>query len=591
MTSIDDIFRKPSTPDRKRKFEPHKNPNEIYKSAKLNGIDGIRNGQASVSDETEEDDAEAGPELPPDFEDEAVGDEEGRFFGGGITRDTADVLDFIDERDQDDSAKPEKIDAAWVRRLALNFEKRISKNAELRAKYDGDPQKFMGSEADLDADIKGLSILSEHPALYQEFAKLGCVASLVSLLSHENTDIAIDAIEIIEELTDEDVSAEQDQWDAIVDAMLEVDLLDLLFQNISRLDESIDSDRAGVFHILGILENLSSRPSIASQIGSNSAPIPWLVSRAKQAEKAVSQNRQYATEVLAILLQSSSTNRTKFLNLDGTDAFLQLLAPYRRRDPEKGTEEEEFFENLFDCITCCVDDPGGKDKFLKAEGVELCLIMLKEGKMSRTRALRLLDHACGGPTGAACAEHFVEAGGLSRVFTIFMKKHDPSQTAHLLSLFSSLLRLLPTSTPPGLRVLAKFVEDNYAKLSRVISFRRDYVSRLTRINTTIASESATLDPEAKEEMSDEWLSRRLDAGLFELQSCDAILAWVAGLDDGAREAIERLLGERDESLRDVKRTLEDWRIGLLGEGKEGDEEVVVGDPDLVSMLEALVERF
>ena len=77
---------------------------EIYKSAKLNGIDGIRNGQASVSDETEEDDAEAGPELPPDFEDEAVGDEEGRFFGGGITRDTADVLDFIDERDQDDSA-------------------------------------------------------------------------------------------------------------------------------------------------------------------------------------------------------------------------------------------------------------------------------------------------------------------------------------------------------------------------------------------------------------------------------------------------------------------------------------------------------
>ena len=296
--------------------------------------------------------------------------------------------------------------------------------------------RFMGSEADLDADIKGLSILSEHPALYQEFAKLGCVASLVSLLSHENTDIAIDAIEIIEELTDEDVSAEQDQWDAIVDAMLEVDLLDLLFQNISRLDESIDSDRAGVFHILGILENLSSRPSIASQIGSNSAPIPWLVSRAKQAEKAVSQNRQYATEVLAILLQSSSTNRTKFLNLDGTDAFLQLLAPYRRRDPEKGTEEEEFFENLFDCITCCVDDPGGKDKFLKAEGVELCLIMLKEGKMSRTRALRLLDHACGGPTGAACAEHFVEAGGLSRVFTIFMKKvcqqetHSPQFPTH-----------------------------------------------------------------------------------------------------------------------------------------------------------------
>ena len=78
----------------------------------------------------------------------------------------------------------------------------------------------MGSEADLDADIKALSILSEHSDLYEEFVKLGCVSSLVSLLAHENTDIAIDAIEIIGELTDEDVEAEQKQWDVLVDAMV-----------------------------------------------------------------------------------------------------------------------------------------------------------------------------------------------------------------------------------------------------------------------------------------------------------------------------------------------------------------------------------
>ena len=81
-------------------------------------------------------------------------------------------------------------------------------------------RRFMSSEADLDAEVKALSILSEHPELYEEFAKLGCVASLVSLLSHENTDISIDAIQIIAELTDEDVEAEQSQWDAIVDAMV-----------------------------------------------------------------------------------------------------------------------------------------------------------------------------------------------------------------------------------------------------------------------------------------------------------------------------------------------------------------------------------
>ena len=82
----------------------------------------------------------------------------------------------------------------------------------------------MGSEADLDAEVKALSILSEHPELYEEFVSLGCTASLVSLLSHENTDIAIDAIEIISELTDEDVEAEEAQWDALVNAMVDDDV-------------------------------------------------------------------------------------------------------------------------------------------------------------------------------------------------------------------------------------------------------------------------------------------------------------------------------------------------------------------------------
>lgn len=38
--------------------------------------------------------------------------------------------------------QPEKFDAAWVRRFALNFERKISKNSELRAKFENDPQKY-----------------------------------------------------------------------------------------------------------------------------------------------------------------------------------------------------------------------------------------------------------------------------------------------------------------------------------------------------------------------------------------------------------------------------------------------------------------
>lgn len=414
----------------------------------------------------------------------------------------------------------------------------------------------MSSEADLDADIKALSTLSEHPDLYEEFAKMGCVGSLVSLLSHGNTDIVIDAIEIINELTDEDVEAEQEQWDSLVDALLEADLLNLLYENILRLNEDIESDRAGIYHVLGVLENLSSRPSIVSRMGKDTQLLFWLLSRIQKPEPSVSQNKQYSAEVLGILLQSSPTNRTKLVSTDGIDTLLQLLSPYRKRDPEKGTEEEEYVENLFDSLTCCVDDREGKTKFLEAEGIELCFIMLKEGKMSRPRALRLLDHALGGPDGGRCCERLIEAAGLKSTFSLFMKKQDNEATEHLLGIFSSMLRSLPANEAPRIRLLAKFVEKNYQVPERLIQIRRDYASKVVQVDKEIKAERASSSAEEREERADEWLSRRLDAGLFVLQTIDVILAWLVAEDDGARKKIRSLLADRDETLNDVKAALQ-----------------------------------
>ena len=43
---------------------------------------------------------------------------------------------------------------------------------------------------------------------YPELIRSGQVATIVGLLSHENADIALDIIELIHELTDEDVGNE-----------------------------------------------------------------------------------------------------------------------------------------------------------------------------------------------------------------------------------------------------------------------------------------------------------------------------------------------------------------------------------------------
>ncbi|POR36326.1 Beta-catenin-like protein 1 [Tolypocladium paradoxum] len=566
MASVDDIFKSAGVPS-KRKLEAIRDPNEIYKSSKLSANGSSRRAHVDDDDDPEDDrragtaagpdDGDFGPDRPPRDADDEGDDEEGRFFGGGITKQESQILDYVEGAGDADKAL-DRIDVSWLRKTAQTLEKRIAKNAELRAKHEGEPQKFIGSEADLDADIKGLSILSEHPELYQEFVKLGCVTNLVGLLAHDNTDIAIDAMEIIGELTDEDVAAEDEHWNALADALVDADLVGLLVSNFSRLDEDDEADRNGVYYALGVIENLCSRTPTATRIGQEDSLLKWLLQRIQRKESPVSQNKQYAAEMLAILSQSSPETRQQIVGQDAVDVMLQLIAPYRKRDPDKGAEEEEYMENLFEALTCLVDEPSGKAKFIEAEGVELCLIVLREGKMSKAPALRLVDHAAGGSAGADVCVKLVEAGGLKGIFTLFNKTQDHRLLGHILGIFASMLRLLPASSAERIRTLAKFVEKDYAKVTKLVKLHRDYSARVKR-----AEEDARAAPaEDPDEAAVELLSRRLDAGLFTLQQIDVSLAWLVAEDGGAGGKIKRLLAERDEDLAAIAATIKEQRDGL-----------------------------
>ena len=288
----------------------------------------------------------------------------------------------------------------------------------------------------------------------------------------------------------------------------------------------------------------------------------WLLARAGRPERPVGQNKQYAAEILAILVQGSAGNRRRLAGLEAVDAMLQLVSAYRKRDPEKGGEEEEYMENLFEALTCLVDEPEGKAKFVEAEGVELCLMMLKEGKLSKPAALRLLDHAAGGASGAGVCEKIVDAGGLKTVFTMFMKKNDGQTTEHLVGIFASMLRLLPGDSAERIRTLAKFVEKNYEKTEKLVKLRRDYGARVGAVDAQIKEEQRGMGDDEKEEAADEWFSRRLDAGLFCLQTIDVILAWLIAEDDGAREKVHALLADRDETVAVVKATIQEQIDGI-----------------------------
>lgn len=60
------------------------------------------------------------------------------------------------------------------------------------------------------------------------------------------------------------------------------------------------------------------------------------------------------------------------------------------------------------------------------------------------------------------------------------------------------------------------MENNYEKTERLVRLRREYLSKVATVENDIKRERAS-DSADEEEMADEWLSRRLDAGLFSLQ--------------------------------------------------------------------------
>ncbi|KAK4574599.1 hypothetical protein LTR86_001440 [Recurvomyces mirabilis] len=565
MTSVDDLFKKPGLPsgNLKRKLEVP-DGEAAYKATKISNGSSPNGTHANVEDvpEDDDDDLEAGPELPPD---DGEGENGDRFFGGGVTKATASALDYIDEQDGEELPE-EKIDSSWLRRLAVSFEKKVKKNSEQRARYESEPQKFMASEADLDAEIQNWSLLSEHPELYSEFAYGEACGLLVGLLAHENTDIAIRAIEIISELLDEDVEAEQEQWEGLANALLEADLLDLLMSNLERLQEDEESDRSGIYHSLSVMESLAGQQLMAESIGKEKV-LMWLCNRIKVPEKICSQNKHLLRKRFAV-------------DVDGVDLFLQLLAPYRKRDPPKDSTEEEYAENIFDALICVANEPDGKRKLIEAEGVELALIMVKEGTFSKIRALRLLDHACDGQDAAAMevCEKFVEASGLKTTFGAFMKKSEAATTEHLLGMFASLLRLLPAESAARIRTLAKFAEKDYEKVGRLVDIRQDYVRSLGVVEKEIRSEQSSLDAEEAEERADEFFSRRMEGGLYGLQTTDTILAWLVAEDADAKRLIAARLG----GLGAVKVTLQEEvsRLDALGAADQAERQ---------EMLKALVE--
>ena len=441
-------------------------------------------------------------------------------------------------------AVPATITIEICKQLISELSQISKKNEKLRIKYSGEPLKFIESEADL---VESAQKLSRIPSpLYKEFCQLKGPGLLLHLLEHENTDVVIAVLSVLNELTGDDaVDVESigsiQGIKLLLKTLVDGNLFPSICAILNRLDESNEDDLEGNFNALSLIENMITiQPELSELILKQQGFIKYLQKKLSQEE--FDSNQGYSVELLAILLQNSEINRKVIVEAEILDLLLQVAARYRKTDPSSG-DETEYFENIFDCLCCIVQSPDLKPKFLDSQGIELMVIFLKSSKLARLRALKVIDHIFNGSNTQDACSRFVDLGGLRFIFGIFMAKPPKREEAfstkeleeHTVSIIAALFQNL-YQTENFTRLLFKFIEHDFEKLHRLLLMR-----------LPLASDSFLAKPSDDDE---EYLDR-LDNGLFTLQMIDRILVYLCVSDESLAENIPKFLSVLGESMDHV----------------------------------------
>ncbi len=422
-----------------------------------------------------------------------------------------------------------------------------------------------------------MMVIVSAPERYPDLIQLGTLTSILTLLTHENPDIALACIELLNEMTGDEVVREEgpeEQEEAVhvfVDAFVKEQGLKAVVDNLDRLEEGKDDDAKGIFTIMSLIENVVSvNPQIANVVGKDTKILHYLINRFTT--KGMDTNKQYASEILSILLQDSQANRLALVKLGGVDNLLESVARYKKKDPTD-EDEMEMVENLFASLCSITVEPAARQAFVNGQGFELMMIMLGEKKLSRFRALKVVDYCLTGNDESckkACA-YWTQNGGVDGIMDILLRrgtKHMKKYKAfseleeagmfivrgspannrqeRVISIIYSMLRNLDE---PRL-VLERFDEE---ACKRLMDLWNMFSKRLARTEKEIETQMEELELD-----EDDVLMQRLAGGLLSLQQTAFIMAHL--LSDGSIR--ECLVPSLQVTMDDIQQQLDNFASNL-----------------------------
>lgn len=481
--------------------------------------------------------------------------------------------------------------AGQVKRQLAALERAFLVNAEQRVEFSTEPSRFLESEIALDDAVKQLELLATQPQLYSLLVAANTAESLTALLAHDNSDVANDVVHVLVELTDPAVVLEAEaETRPFVAALLQHDLLPMLVSHLSRLleiaDVALDAELSAMYDAFGIVENLVELepelvcrrlvergqfvPLLLKQLSAGGSVVAVAAAAAAAKSSGAERTRLYAAELLSIVLQQAPLDAlASCVTRETVEALLTALALFRREPKHySGAEEPELAANLFNALCSLLLRGGAAARRLlhAAEGLELLLILarsipadkaagdkFKRSDDVRLAAVRALEYAIMGSRDACV--RFVDLQGLGTLakYVVGSDGTKPKQR-HALTLratmtLAALLRQL-AQIDDNEDVAAAAADDKAQKaqerdnaLERVLTklLEPDKLGAVVALHASLhaavslADRDVALAMRVKElngepitaENEEEWYSTRLDAGLFELQQTDLVLALVA----------------------------------------------------------------
>eukprot|EP00668_Euglena_longa_P011947 GGOE01014369.1.p1 GENE.GGOE01014369.1~~GGOE01014369.1.p1 ORF type:complete len:1046 (-),score=300.18 GGOE01014369.1:208-3345(-) len=518
-----------------------------------------------------------------------------------------EISKYVEKAEND-----EQLDWAAVRRIIGNLERKAKKNLQDRDKHATEPEKFMDSEIELDEELHRMNIITTLPENYCDMARgTTLVPTLLSLLAHENTDITCSVLGLLNDISDAEVINEDESGKAteVIDVLGENAVLQHLVTTIMRLDVAVEAEAEGVVAALGIVENIIEIDAdiVVKDEASHRYLIDWIlctvISPTANTE-AFPQYKLYAAEILDMMLHNDGpqqdmgkyTGATKVQRVvqegeadpkdifNGTHALLKCLAGYRKRE-DPSPEEIEFATNIFNCLCRCLMLEANRELFLKADGVQLMILLIKRRKpkkelrnkakkillsqfnrLMRESAIRVLSHAVLGQP-QAC-NTLVDSNGLGSVFGIFMlrprgvEEINTEIPGYVLAILHHCLMALNPERKT--RLLRKFLENDFEKVERLIEFFLKFRAKHQGfLRRAAVQRPRSYDDPSRPMDDDELLAEQLNHGLYETQLCVSILAGICTRSRKMLERCETQFKLHGTTIPDVRAQLKDYVDSLV----------------------------